>query len=597
MEESARRYARNILLLHMVLLAVVVLLVYFAGHEVYTSTRQQVLDQTAKRQALLANQTARGIESFYNGVLSDLDLLQRSENDEGPGPATPPTTRPMQMGRGRAFIFGRPLWRQLESRASHLFVFDKTNQTAIPIGQRKDVLPLGEIVDRTNPWLSKVTTKSVSTFQIFGDQGVNLVCIPADPQNNRVLAAVVPVAQVEELFFNKINSDPKMGATLIDDTNRAMAASNRQLIGVNLTHVNDTAMRDRVTGEMAKGRPFELQVEQSLHIGNIQFQPAVVAFEPVKLPGKQWWIYIALPISEIDGVLDDVFHRVQIWAWFLIISVTAILVSTSVQMIRGRVRVERIRHEMLTKELEQARQIQLAWLPPAQVPESRVQIAAINEPANHISGDFYNWFDLPDGRTVVVIGDVTGHGMSAAFLMATTQLLVRTIMLRVGDPGRCMEEVNRQLCVQVFNGQFVTMLICAIDADEQTLDIAVSGHPAPLILDSTGAAALPITPQMVLGVESDSDYPTERYPFLPGTQLVMYTDGVPDALAPDGTRLRTEGFVRTLNSTAASVDELLQSIVEGLARFRGSKELCDDLTLVAMQLNPATADRSDLVSI
>ncbi len=597
MEESARRYARNILVMHLVLLGIVVLLVYFAGHEVYTSTRQQVLDQTAKRQALLANQTARGIESFYNGVLSDLDLLQRSENEDGPNPATHPAARPLQIGRGRPFVFGRPLWRQLESRASHLFVFDKTTQAITPIGQRKDAIPVSEIVDRTNPWLSKVTTKAVSTFQMFGEQGVNLVCIPADPQNNRVLVAVVPVAQVEELFFNKINSDPKMGATLIDDTNRAMAASNRQLIGVNLTHVNDAAMRDRVTGEMVKGKPFELQIEQSMNIGEIQFQPAIVAFEPVSLPGKQWWIYIALPISEVDEVLDGIFHRVQIWAWFLIISVTAILVSTSVQMIRGRVRVERVRHEMLTRELEQARQIQLAWLPPAQSPDSRVQIAAINEPASHISGDFYNWFDLPDGRTVIVIGDVTGHGMSAAFLMATTQLLVRTIMLRVNDPGSCMEEVNRQLCVQVFNGQFVTMLICAIDPDGQTLDIAVSGHPAPVILDAYGAQILPITPQMVLGVERDSDYPTERYPFLPGTQLVMYTDGVPDALATDGTRLRTEGFVKLLNGAAATTEDLLKSVVDGLARFRGKKELCDDLTLVALQLNPATSDKSDYVAV
>ena len=62
-----------------------------------------------------------------------------------------------------------------------------------------------------------------------------------------------------------------------------------------------------------------------------------------------------------------------------------------------------------------------------------------------------------------MIGDVTGHGMSAAFLMATAQLLVRNTLPQSRDPGRCLEEVNRQLCVQVFNGQFVTMQLLVID--------------------------------------------------------------------------------------------------------------------------------------
>ena len=62
-------------------------------------------------------------------------------------------------------------------------------------------------------------------------------------------------------------------------------------------------------------------------------------------------------------------------------------------------------------------------------------------------------------------------------LMATTQLLVRTNLPRVCDPGFCLEEVNRQLCTQVFNGQFVTMLIAVIDLENRQIDIASGGHP------------------------------------------------------------------------------------------------------------------------
>ena len=187
---------------------------------------------------------------------------------------------------------------------------------------------------------------------------------------------------------------------------------------------------------------------------------------------------------------------------------TAILVSTAVSLIRLRVRLERVQHEVITRELSQARQIQLNWLPNRHTAGPALDIAAINQPASHISGDFYNWFDLPDGRQVITIGDVTGHGMAAAFLMATTQLLVRTTMARVGDPGACMEEVNRQLCTQVFHGQFVTMLIVVLDLEHSQLELATAGHAAPLISEGGGPfRELDTETQLVLGMEPDDPLP------------------------------------------------------------------------------------------
>ena len=170
-----------------------------------------------------------------------------------------------------------------------------------------------------------------------------------------------------------------------------------------------------------------------------------------------------------------------------------------------------------------ARQIQQAWLPSKLPSGLWLDVAAVNYPAQHISGDFYNWFDLSDGRVAVAIGDVTGHGMSAAFLMATTQLLVRTTMVRVDHPGKCLEEVNRQLCTQGFNGQFVTMQLLVLNPGHQTVELATAGHPAPLIVDSEGVVGptLPIEPQLVLGVDRDATYPVERITLPPGATLVL----------------------------------------------------------------------------
>jgi sigma-B regulation protein RsbU (phosphoserine phosphatase) len=249
--------------------------------------------------------------------------------------------------------------------------------------------------------------------------------------------------------------------------------------------------------------------------------------------------------------------------------------------------MERVRHEVLTRELNQAREIQLAWLPDRQPVSDAVDIAAINSPASHISGDFYNWFDLPDGRLVVTVGDVTGHGMAAAFLMATTQLLVRNTMVRLGDPGRCLEEVNRQLCVQVFNGQFVTMVVLILDLARGSMQVATAGHPAPLIADGESFQPLPIEPQLVLGVDRDSQYVTENYELAPQASILLYTDGVVECPDSRYHRFGDERLRRTLYGRYDNARQMLDQVVAAVDNFRGSNELDDDLTMVAVQLQPA----------
>jgi sigma-B regulation protein RsbU (phosphoserine phosphatase) len=271
---------------------------------------------------------------------------------------------------------------------------------------------------------------------------------------------------------------------------------------------------------------------------------------------------------------------------------TAILFSTAVQLIRARLRTERVRHDLITRELNQAREIQLAWLPRQGLALGAMDIAAVNQPASHISGDFYNWFELPDGRAVVTIGDVTGHGLSAAFLMATTQLLVHTTMLRLEDPGKTLFEVNKQLCTQVFNGQFVTMLVCVVDTDAGTLEVATAGHYPPIIGEGGVFRSLPVEPQLVLGVEKDTKYPTERFDLRSGASLVLYTDGVIDAQSPEGKRFDVNRIIESIRGHADTAQSLLDTIVGRIDHFRGPRNLPDDLTLVCIQTQAEIVLRS-----
>jgi serine phosphatase RsbU (regulator of sigma subunit) len=399
-----------------------------------------------------------------------------------------------------------------------------------------------------------------------------------------LLVAAVPIRIAQSSFMDKLNNDgDSTNAILCDEGGTIMAASQTELIGRDVTSLHDDRLRELASRAVGNDKGRVEQIRDNYTIAGHPFPPGMVAVEPVRIAGKKWTFMVITPLSDVDAVVNRVFKRAVFWAIFVVCSMTAILLSTAMQLIRARIRMERVRSDALTKEMTQAREIQLAWLPRQGVSVPKLDVAAINQPTNHISGDFYNWFELPDGRMVVTIGDVTGHGLSAAFLMATTQLLVHTTMLRLGDPGKTLDEVNRQLCTQVFNGQFVTMLVCVIDVDGGRVEVATAGHYPPIIGYQGHYESLPVESQLVLGVDKDSKYPTEVFDLLSGASMVLYTDGVIDARAPDGARFNLKGIVDSVTGRGESAQGLVDRIVARINHFRGNRELPDDLTLVCIQ--------------
>jgi serine phosphatase RsbU (regulator of sigma subunit) len=613
MDENAKRFARRILLLHLLALVIVLALVGLAFDEIYNSTRDQVIAQAKSRQELLASQTARGIESYYQYILDNLDLLRKAENDEPTTEraveARPPTTRPFggrfgndvaagerALASGRSPLVSQILWKQLEGRVCLMFGVDGLAQP----GQTPAVRVIGstapnptpsDVIALSHDWLASVKTASVSQFIIYPTGGANLICIPYP--RGRFMIAVVPIQAIEEKFLVSLNDDSDTVACLVDEKMTAMAASLPPMAGLSMNEISDSNVRGQFADDILHGRR-ETELVSPFSIASAAFPASMVSGEPIAVGGKNWELFIFSPTSQVDGILSKLFRRALLWGAIVIICVTALLLSTAWQLIRSRIRLERFEHDLLTRQLSQAREIQLAWLPD-QLPTLRaVDVAAINSPANHISGDFYNWFELNDGRLIVTIGDVTGHGMAAAFLMATAQLLVRNTMMRVGDPGKCLEEVNRQLCVQVFNGQFVTMLIAALDLRVGELQLATAGHPPPLFADGESFQPLRIEPQLVLGVDRQATFETQHYALPKQSSLLLYTDGVVDCLSPTGDRFGRDRLQRALYGRYDSAQKMLNHLMTEVENFRGNQELADDLTLVAIQLQPA-AGRQPLV--
>ena len=573
MELAAKRFATRTLVSHVLLLAIVIAVVVVATRSVYESARDQAIDQALVQQELLARQTGRGIQNFYESILADLELIKLADQHSGAAANTLSAT----------------LWDKLQGRVTHLFAYDRATHTGTRRFGDEDEISAERLVDASRAWLERVTGPDVSAFLPFRD-GLNLAAVPVEGPQRRVLVAVVPLRVVQSQFLTDVNNQSAMGAMLLDEGGKVMANPNGSLIGKSLiddaTDPRVRAIAREYIGQEKSGTEI---FDDTVTVGDTVLNRAITSINPIELPEKKWWLVISSGLNDVDRIVNTLFRRAVFFGVFVVASVTAILVSTSTQLIRARARLERVKHELLTKELDQARAIQLAWLPEKHCKLRSIDIAATNVPASHISGDFYNWFELPDGRTCVTIGDVTGHGIAAAFLMSTTQLMVRTIMTRVGDPGKCLEEVNHHLCVQVFHGQFVTMLVLVIDLERSELLAAAAGHAGPLVSDGESFEPLPVQAQLVLGVEEKVTFPTQRFPVSPTSSMLLYTDGAIDVQNTAGERFSEERLRRSLYGRFDSADDLLAAAVEAVNEFRGNQELNDDLTFVALHLQPAPA--------
>ncbi|MEA2734257.1 MAG: phosphoserine phosphatase RsbU/P [Humisphaera sp.] len=578
MEKAARRFTTWVLSLHVLVLALLIVIVALASNEVYSKARRQALDQVRVRQELLAAQSARGIEYFYRSILNDLELQRRAV-----------------ASGGRTGDLGPLMWEQLRGRAVRLFEVQGpglANVTAEFGDENKT--SAREIVDKARAELALMTQPGVTSTYDFNGTHAALAVMPIDSAaagaGPRMLIAVIPTRSIETRFLNDLNESESISALVLNEKMVVLSAEDKRMIGTNLTDVDDPRVRLVAQEYMQKGQRGTREFLEPFKVRDLVREPAMVTAQPIDLPdGKKWWLAVSSTLGEVEAAVGAFFRRVVIGAGLVIFAMTAILVSTSTQMIRGRLRLERVQREMLTRELNQAREIQLLWLPERQGAQIALDVAAVNRPASHISGDFYNWFELPDGRACVVIGDVTGHGLPAAFLMATTQLLVRTIITRVGDPGPCLREANRQLCTHVFSGQFVTLLVMVIDPETNVVELATAGHPPPFVGSGEAFAPLPVEAQLVLAVDQDVAYKTQRFELKSGTSLLLFTDGVTDVQSPSGDRLGAEGVQKTLYGSFTRAKTLLDTVLDTVDNFRAGREMADDLTLVAVQLTPKPA--------
>ena len=238
----------------------------------------------------------------------------------------------------------------------------------------------------------------------------------------------------------------------------------------------------------------------------------------------------------------------------------------------------------LKAELEVARSMQLAILPSAFPARPGCDAAARMIPATTMGGDFYDYIELPDGQIGLVIADVSGHGVPAAFFMAVARTNLRELAVRHTDPGECLAQTNDALCAQNPLDLFVTVFYCILDPKTGVLRYANGGHNPPYVRRAAGPIeSLNGAGGLVLGAMPGVKYPTHTVQLLRGDRLVLYTDGVTEAFNPTeelygAQRLVDEVHVHGSGTPAALVERICQSVTN----FAGLAPQSDDITLTVL---------------
>lgn len=237
----------------------------------------------------------------------------------------------------------------------------------------------------------------------------------------------------------------------------------------------------------------------------------------------------------------------------------------------------------LRQELHIAANIQRSLLP-ARFPErAEFDLFAELRPFGEIGGDFYDFFDLPDGRLGLVIADVSDKGVAAALFMAVARTVIHAVAQIVPDPGSCLEQANALLSEDNATAMFVTVFYGTLDPASGEFRYANAGHNPPyhIAVDHT-VTTLPLTGGMALGIIDDLPF-AERYLVLrPDEYVLFYTDGVTEAINPQNEEFTTGRLEAVLARGPIDTRALITAVTDAVQSFADGAPPADDLTLLAL---------------
>jgi phosphoserine phosphatase RsbU/P len=243
-----------------------------------------------------------------------------------------------------------------------------------------------------------------------------------------------------------------------------------------------------------------------------------------------------------------------------------------------------MRQQAIARELTLAHQVQRGLLPASSPSIEHYEFFDFYEAANELGGDYYDYVPLPDGRWGVVVADVSGKGVSAALLMARLSAETRYCLATEPTPAAAIERLNRVFYGSGWEDRFVTFVLCVLDPKRHEVTIVNAGHLSPLLRRGPDKveAVSENESRLPLGVEADEKYHQCVVPMSPGDCLVLYTDGITEAMNAAEELYGTQRLWTQLTGEADSVGVIGRRILTDARLFVGNRRQNDDMCLVCL---------------
>ncbi|MGE4158122.1 MAG: SpoIIE family protein phosphatase [Planctomycetota bacterium] len=265
---------------------------------------------------------------------------------------------------------------------------------------------------------------------------------------------------------------------------------------------------------------------------------------------------------------------------------TALAAQAAVTIHNFWLNQEYLNKKQMEASLDIARTIQKSFLPEKAPEVEGLEVHGFSESCDETGGDYYDYYKIDDDRIVVTIGDVTGHGVGSALLMATARSALHALWQKEHDPRVLLETLNDLLATDMGGDRFITLFLGIFDMRRNVLTYSSAGHDSPLLyrpsddsimeLDSTG---------IPLGMVEGMEFPNREIFLKPGDGLYMMTDGVWEAMNPKN---ETYGRERLFSFIRAHGDhgprDTCEALVRDVEEFCDGASQRDDITLLTLAI-------------
>jgi sigma-B regulation protein RsbU (phosphoserine phosphatase) len=243
----------------------------------------------------------------------------------------------------------------------------------------------------------------------------------------------------------------------------------------------------------------------------------------------------------------------------------------------------------LEADIRTASEVQKLLFPAHPPVVNNFDIATLNQPAQQVGGDYFDFVPLDDSRVGIIIADVSGKGVSGALLMATCRAILRQQCAQNSSPAAVLGNLYRRLVADLPEDKFITLIYGILDGDARTFKFVRAGHDPALWFHSATGDVEQLSPKgTALGLtrtdQFERNLQERELSLAPGDILVLYTDGITEPVAADGEEFGRDRLARIINEkSAATANQISDTIVARVCEFTGDVPPHDDRTLIVIK--------------